>query len=99
MFDLKGSTTGRMATKEDIYAGKVLYKDLDVLANQVFFTVGRERKRQLIDQVMECEGWTGFQAKKFHVHGTGARSLFDEPTVSYSKNSFMDSPEKNQSSC
>ncbi len=51
LFDLKGSMTGRVATKNDLDAGKIVYKDLDVIANQVFFTIGRQRKREVMEQV------------------------------------------------
>jgi hypothetical protein len=29
----------------------IAHKDLDVIANQVFFTIGRQRKREVMEQV------------------------------------------------
>jgi hypothetical protein len=52
VYDLKGSTTRRIAAKKDLDGGKQVCKDLDVIANHVFFTIGRHRKKEVIEQVM-----------------------------------------------
>jgi hypothetical protein len=51
LYDLKGSITGRVASRDKENPSMIAHKDLDVIANQVFFTIGRQRKREVMEQV------------------------------------------------
>jgi hypothetical protein len=40
-----------MARQKDVLAGNLVYKDVDVIGNHIFMTVGRQKKAEVTEQV------------------------------------------------